>query len=63
MMDQEYSVENVLATIELQQFQNHYQGKLRDKRWSRSFKPVKIDKMEIMSTTDRDGSPESLGLV
>lgn len=56
---QEYSVENVLATIELQQFQNHYQGKLRDKRWSKSFKPSQLSKLEMSP----DLSPDSLGMV
>jgi len=45
-------VENVLATIELQQFQNHYQGKLRDKRWSKSFKPAQISALVIQSTSE-----------
>merc|ERR1719295_2330901 len=44
----EYSVENVLATIELQQFQNHYQGKLRDKRNSRSFKQADCDQITAL---------------
>merc|ERR1712154_756762 len=35
----------------------HYQGKLRDKRWSKSFKPAQSKEIEVMSTTD---SPDSL---